>query len=365
MKRGIILLTHPNTNKKLDLLKSCIKILSKTNIPIFVFANMEISSDITEGATFIHAGDNKMYAASDFLSLDKIKEARNLTKYRLYLNISDESSIIYFPINYGTEKNYYWSCIKLYKVAFNYMRLNGFTHFMLSQYDNLIGDSSLELVNSYLDDLELYNLDGDFPVDKGMGDNHLNGDVFFGKVDWWDDLFSTMYPEDFYKVSFPNWTPEEYYFLKAKEKGGKIKIRLKKTESYPNFYNNLPENWIKQEQESDLNLPVNLYFSDIIGNGLSDNTNTENFDINKSLIISVLPKNDYYELFLFNKCVSLNPKTINIDIKIKKDDIVLYDINIDLNPGNWVLRHIYEDIRGSNLESITKYTVDEKKVYLI
>jgi hypothetical protein len=71
-------------------------------------------------------------------------------------------------------------------------------------------------IKQNFNEINLDNIDGSFPVDPNMGDNHLNGDVFFGKVKWWNELFNTTTPIDFYTKTFPNWTPEEYFYIKEK-----------------------------------------------------------------------------------------------------------------------------------------------------
>ena len=99
----IIILTHPNTEEKLNLLSNCITQLKKTNYPIYLFSNMDIKSDILETVSgFIYTGENKMYSASDFLDIKKITEARNTTKYKSHLTYGDDKIITYIPINYGT-----------------------------------------------------------------------------------------------------------------------------------------------------------------------------------------------------------------------------------------------------------------------
>ena len=366
MKACIIILTHPNTDKKLNILSDSLSRLAKTNYPIFVFANMYVNPDHLKDATdFVFTGENKLISASDILPLERIKEARESTKYRLYLNFNNYS-ITYFPINYGVEKSYYWACINLHKVAFNYVSKKGYTHFMFMQYDSLIDDIDLPLVEKNIKELVECNYDANFAVDPEMGDNHINGDVFFGKVKWFSDITNSMNLLDFYESTFPNWTPEEYFYIKLKEKGGKVKIKIKDIEKEHIYYNDVPETWEKEYVKNNSNKPINIYFPNVSNNvGLSNYWETSNFDIDKSLIISFLPKDNYFQLFLLNRYISIEDKTINVDIKIKRDDLILYDINVDLNPGNWIVRDIYEDLRGSNLESVTKYVVEEKKVYLI
>jgi hypothetical protein len=365
MKSCIIILTHPNTDNKLKILSDSLSRLSKSNYPIFVFANMYVNPEYLVNATdFIFTGENKLISASDVLSLEKVREARELTKYRFYLNFSDYT-ITYFPINYGVEKSYYWACINLHKVAFNYVNDKGYTHFMFMQYDSLIDDVDLPLVEKNINDTVEYNYDANFAVDPEMGDNHINGDVFFGKVKWFSDMTNTMSINDFYGSTFPNWTPEEYFYIKLKEKGGRVKIKIKNIDNPKQYYSNVPDTWEKEYVNNESNRPINMYFPNVSENGLSSYLDTSNFDVDKSLIVSLLLKENYYELFIFNRVSSLNPKTINVYIKIKRGDDILFETITDLEPGQWNIKHINDDLRGSNLELVTKYIVEDKKNYLI
>ena len=102
----IIVLTHPNTEEKLNLLEKCLLQLKKTKYPIYVFSNMDVELEILKTIDgFIYTGENKMYSASDFLDIKKITEARNTSKYRYHLTINDNNLINYIPISYGTEKS--------------------------------------------------------------------------------------------------------------------------------------------------------------------------------------------------------------------------------------------------------------------
>ena len=300
---------------------------------------------------FIYTGENKMYSASDFLDIKKITEARNTSKYRYHLTINDNNLINYIPISYGTEKSYYWSCINLYKVALSYVKNNSHTHFMLTQYDSIIPDCDLHLVDSNFNELSVDDLDGNFPVDPNMGNSHLNGDIFFGNVNWWYDLFTPMTPIDFYNRTFPNWTPEEYFYIKAKEKEGKIKIKIRTnlSEWESKYYLDIPSNWIREDIDSSTRKPVHLYFPNISNTGLSNYWDTPYFDIEKSLIISFLPLNNSYQIFLYNKSISKHDKkiSINITFPIENDsDIELSPINIDLSPGTWNIRDYQDQIAG-------------------
>ena len=364
----IIILTHPNTEEKLNLLSNCITQLKKTNYPIYLFSNMDIKSDILETVSgFIYTGENKMYSASDFFNIKKITEARNTTKYRSHLTYGDDKIITYIPINYGTEKSYYWACTNLYKTAFEFVKNNSYTHFMLTQYDTIIPDSDLHLIDENFNDINLNNIDGSFPVDPNMGNNHLNGDVFFGKVRWWNELFNTMTPIDFYTKTFPNWTPEEYFYIKSKEKDGKIKIKVRTNldDWEKKYYNNIPVNWIKENIDSKTRSPVNLYFPNVTQTGLSNYWDIPYFDIEKYLIVSIQPFKDIYQIFIWNQSISKHDRNINVTLKfpIESDlDIKINDFNFELLPGVWTLEYIHENVKGRKVIVECSYMDNEELI---
>ncbi len=369
MNPCIIVLTHPNTKEKEELLKECIKSIVGLDYSIFLFANMGIKNELLNGVTkFIQAGDNTLYSASDFLSLEAVTNARKRTKYRHHLN-----NITYLPINYGFEKSYYWACINLYKVAFDYVESLNYTHYMLIQYDSIINESDIHLVKKYMNEMIEQNLDGDFPVDANMGDSHLNGDVFFGKVSWWNELFKTMNPKEFYEMSFPNWTPEEYFYLKAEKKGGNIKIRLRKSDPQDPipisdiYYNNIPDTWTKVIQICDTKSPINLYFPNVSMTGLASHLQSESFNIDKSLAISVMPIGNEFELFIYNRRISDDDKDINVDIKFinKETSYIITSCQVDISPGYWKKFIISENLEGHKLEVTTKYETKETKTYIV
>jgi hypothetical protein len=363
----IIILTHPNTEEKLTLLSNCITQLKKTKYPIYLFSNMDIKSDILETISgFIYTGENKMYSASDFLKIKTITEARNTTKYKSHLTYGDRI-ITYTPINYGTEKSYYWACTNLYKTAFEFVKNNSYTHFMLTQYDTIIPDSDLHLIDENFNDINLNNIDGSFPVDPNMGNNHLNGDVFFGKVRWWNELFNTMTPIDFYTKTFPNWTPEEYFYIKSKEKDGKIKIKVRTNldDWEKKYYNNIPVNWVKENIDSNTRRPVNLYFPNITQTGLSNYWDIPYFDIEKYLIVSIQPFKSIYQIFIWNQSISNHDKNITITIKfpIENDlDIKINDFNFELLPGVWTLKYIHENVKGRKVIVECSYMDNEELI---
>ena len=75
MNSCIIVLTHPNTDKKLEILSNSLSRLAKSNYPIFVFANMYINPEyLTDATDFIFTGENKLISASDILSLEKVSK---------------------------------------------------------------------------------------------------------------------------------------------------------------------------------------------------------------------------------------------------------------------------------------------------
>lgn len=364
----IIILTHPNTEEKLNLLSNCITQLKKTKYPIYLFSNMDIKSDILETISgFIYTGENKMYSASDFLKTKTITEARNTTKYKSHLKYGDNKIINYTPINYGTEKSYYWACTNLYKTAFEFVKNNSYTHFMLTQYDTIIPDSDLHLIDENFNDINLNNIDGSFPVDPNMGNNHLNGDVFFGKVRWWNELFNTMTPIDFYTKTFPNWTPEEYFYIKSKEKDGKIKIKVRTNldEWEKKYYNNIPVNWIKENIDSKTRSPVNLYFPNVTQTGLSNYWDIPYFDIEKYLIVSIQQFKDIYQIFIWNQSISKHDRIINVTLKfpIESDlDIKINDFNFELLPGVWTLEYIHENVKGRKVIVECSYMDNEELI---
>ncbi len=350
----IILLTHPNTEDKINLLERCLSVLSLSEIPIYVFSNMEIDKKhLLKAEEFILAGDNKLYSPSDFLPAEKIVEARHKTKYRSHLFL-DDYTITFIPINYGTNKNYYWACINLYKVALSHVKSLGYSKFMLSQYDTIIPHEDISLIGKNLNELEINSLDGEFSVDPEMGNSHLSGDVFFGKVEWWEKLFDTMSPEDFYKSTFPNWTPEEYFYKRATEIDGRIKVRVRKnvSEIVSRYYTDLPPGWIKEKIHSDLSFPACLFFPNIKESWISSHLDGEAFDIEKSLTVSVdSPQNsDYYQLFVWNRKLNNYDKEISLHIEIFDLHEKLVDkIKINLVPGAWWWRNFDLSIGGGKI----------------
>lgn len=340
IKPCIIVLTHPNTENKKLLLVETLNRLNELSLPIFVFANMDVDSEFLPHITeFIYTGQNPFYSASDFLSIDEVIKARNETKYRNHVQYLNQT-YTYTPITYGNEKSYFWACNMLYQVAFNHVKNLGYTHFMLSQYDTLIPKEELFLVHEYFGEMFIKNLDGYFAVDPNMGENHFNGDVFWGNVKWWSDMFNTMSPWEFYNLTFPNWTPEEYFYIKAFKKGGNVKILLREEgdEWEKNFYQDLPPTWEKELIKTSSRKAVNTFFPSLSDTGLSNYWDTPNFEIEKSMVISCVKKPEHFEIFVWNKPISENDRNIQIEISFSVDK-KRNPINLNLEPGYWSIHH--------------------------
>lgn len=349
----VIILTYPNTENKVNILLKSIRSAKKLNVPIFVFSNMDIDkkylSDVNE---FIFTGENLMVSASDYLPIDKITLARNTTKYRFHLEF-DENIITYIPITYGTEKSYYWAVINLYRKSFEYVYNKGYSDFMLLQ-ELELGDEEIKLSIDYLNETHLSNLDGIIAVDPSMGENHLTDYVFFGKTKWWNELFQTTTVEEFYNITFPNWSVEEYFYKKCKEKPGNIKFKIRTDLEIweKQFYCDFPSSWIKDNINCLTKQPFNLFYPKLILTESSSNWETPYFDIEKSLIVSILPINDYYQLFVWNKSISEYDKNITLNITFTTDNnssIETETINLELQPGVWNLKNIYENMKGKTV----------------
>jgi hypothetical protein len=184
------------------------------------------------------------------------------------------------------------------------------------------------------------NLDGYFAVDPNMGENHFNGDVFWGNVKWWSDMFNTMSPWEFYNLTFPNWTPEEYFYIKAFKKGGNVKILLREEgdEWEKNFYQDLPPTWEKELIKTSSRKAVNTFFPSLSDTGLSNYWDTPNFEIEKSMVISCVKKPEHFEIFVWNKPISENDRNIQIEISFSGDK-KRNPINLNLEPGYWSIHH--------------------------
>ena len=363
----IIILAYPNTDEKLNILMKSLNGVKNYNVPVYVLSNMDIDKKYLEHSKeFIYTGENKLFSASEFLSTKEITLARKTTKYRHHLSFSD-NVITYLPITYGTEKSYYWALTKLYKKSFEHVYNQGHTHFMLLQYDTILNDETFNLFDSYLNELYSSELDGIISVDPNMGNNHMNDYVFFGSVKWWNELFSSTSAEEFYTMTFPNWTIEEYYYLKCKNKEGKIKIKVRTNleEWEKNYYYNIPSNWIREDINCLTRDSLNLFFPDITDAGLSNYWDTPYFDIEKTLIVSILPFNGYYQIFVRNKSISGHDKNINVTLKfpIESDlDIKINDFNFKLLPGVWALEYIHENVKGRKVIVECSYMDNEELI---
>lgn len=365
MKPCVIVLSYPNTENKLNILSKCLESLKKLNYPIFLFSNMNIDmSSLPQINGFISTGENEMLSASDFLPIEQITYARDMTKYRHHLMYGD-GLITYLPISYGTEKNYYWALTKLYKKAFNVVRELGYGNFMLLQELHL-GENELELVKKYFSELKELDLDGLFAVEPEMGPNHLSDFVFFGKSSWWANLFNTMTVDEFYKTTIPNWTIEEYYLKKCKIRGGKIKFKVRTNleEWHKSYYDDMPENWIRDDIDCESRETFNLFFPDLKQNNLSNNTETPSFDVEKALTVSITKHDSGYQIFLWNKNLSIHDRDVDINLTFSKNngiDIDTQPIELKLPPGVWNVRYYDEYIKGSQVD-ITYTYEDEGEI---
>jgi len=362
----VIILTYPNTENKINILLKTIQSAKKLNKPIFVFSNMDIEkkylSDVNE---FIFTGENLMVSASDYLSNDKITLARNTTKYRFHLEF-DENIITYIPITYGTEKSYYWAVIKLYRKSFEYVYNKGYTNFMLLQ-ELELGNEEIKLSIDYLNETHSSNLDGIIAVDPSMGENHLTDYVFFGKTKWWNELFQTTTVEEFYNLTFPNWSVEEYFYKKCKEKPGNIKFKIRTDLEMweKKFYCDFPSSWIKDEINCLTRNTFNLFYPKLVLTESSNNWDTPYFDIEKSLIVSILPFNEFYQIFVWNMSISEYDKNINVNINFIMDDNSIIEnenINLELRPGFWNLQNINKNIKSRKVIIKYSYLDDEKLI---
>jgi len=371
----IIILAYPNTDNKIQILLKCLKSVKNLNIPIFVFSNMDIDKKyLGDTNEFIYTGENKMESASDFLSIQDITLARNLTKYRHHLTF-DNNIITYIPITYGTEKSYYCALTKLYQKSFEYVYNKGYDNFMLLQYDTVLDEESSNLVHKYFEELYLSELDSLISVDPNMGNNHMNDYVFFGSTKWWNELFSSTSPEEFYTMTFPNWTIEEYYFTKCKNKEGNVKFKIRSNleEWEKDYYQDAPSNWIKDAINCETRESINLFFPSIKDAGLSNYWETPNFDIEKSLVVSIRPLNDLYQIFVWNKLISEQDKKIVVTIsfpKMNESDLDIDPIHLELLPGIWNIRDYQEQISGRKVVVEYSYEQDndivsDTKIYYI
>jgi len=344
----VVILAHPNTDRKLQIMMDSIQSVKNLNIPIYVFSNMDIPEQYLKGCNgFVYTGDNTMWSASDILSEERIVNSRNITKYREHLTDSNHI-ITYVPIYYGTEKSYYWALTNLYKISLEKIAEYNHTHFMLLQYDTILDSKNLVLANNYINELYSSNLDGIITVDPGMGDNHMNDYSFFGKVSYWNEMFSTTSIEEFYNLIYPNWTIEEYYYTKCKIKGGniKIKIRTDLAEWQKNYYKDLPSTWEREDIDCHSHESIHLLFPNLEGRGLGDFRETPTFDVERSLVVSIGTIYGDKQLFVLNKPLSNLDRTISVKIQLySNDNTPLPSLDLTLNPGIWYLdkNFVYSD----------------------
>lgn len=338
-KPCIIVLSYPDTEKKLEILKKSLDSVSVLNIPILLCANMEINiENLSNISHYLYTGENEMISASDYLGNKKIVKARSITKYRHHL-IFNGSLITHVPLKYGVEKNYYWALIKLYMKSFNYAVQNGYTHFMFLQ-ELEFDTNSINKVTEYFNETYNSDLDGIICVDTEMGEKHFSDFVFFGKTKWWSEMFNTTSVEEFYNLTYPNWSVEDYIYKKCEKKEGKIKLKVnsKLDEWQSDYHKKLPNNWIKEDIKCDSKKPYNLFFPYLKMEKFIENTDTQNFDVEKSLVISLNYINDKYQLFVWNKQIDKNSREISVKINFpieKHEDIYLEPFNKKLLPGQW------------------------------
>lgn len=351
-KPCIIVLSYPDTEKKLEILKKSLDSVSVLNIPILLCSNMDIDIEKLDNIThYEYTGENEMVSASDYLGIKKIVEARNTTKYRLHL-IFENDLITYVPLKYGVEKNYYWALIKLYRRAFNYAVENGYSHFMFLQELEFDKDS-INKVTEYFNEVYSTNLDGMFCVDTEMGEKHFSDFVFFGKTDWWSKMFNTTNVEEFYTLTYPNWSVENYIYKKCEKKEGNIKLKVnsKLDEWQLNYHKNLPNKWLKEDIECNSKKPYNLFFPNLEMETFIESNETVSFDIQKSLVVSLDYVNGKYQLFVWNKQIGNNSREVSVNINFpieKQEDIYLEPFNSKLLPGQWNI--IYYNKINSNRE---------------
>jgi hypothetical protein len=362
----IVILAYPNTDKKLSIMMDSIRNVKDLNLPIFVFSNMNIDEKyLIDCDFFIYTGNNDMWSASDVLNTEQISVARNQTKYRHHLVLKN-SIISYVPINYGTEKSYYWALTNLYRVAFDTIHSNGFTHFFLLQYDTILDEKNIILAQNYINEMYSSKLDAIIAVDPGMGDNHMNDYAFFGKTSYWNDMFKTTSIDEFYNLTFPNWTIEEYYYKKCKLSLGnvKIKVRTDLDDWEKDFYSDLPQTWEREDIDCNTREPIHLLFPNLEGRGLSNYWETPTFDIEKSLIVSIGNHKGDNQIFVWNKQISDFDQIIEVKITFISDSNSsdIPPITLSLNPGVWFYRNNLPTLIGRRVEISYSYFEDDKKI---
>ena len=195
----------------------------------------------------------------------------------------------------------------------------------------------------------------------------MNDYAFFGSVKWWNELFSSTSAEEFYTMTFPNWTIEEYYYLKCKNKEGKIKIKVRTNleEWEKDYYYDIPSNWIRENINCSTRDSLNLFFPDITDAGLSNYWDIPYFDIEKYFIVSIQPFKDIYQIFIWNQSISKHDKIINVTLKfpIESDlDFKINDFNFELLPGVWNLEYIHKNVKGRKVIVECSYMDNEELI---
>jgi len=131
------------------------------------------------------------------------------------------------------------------------------------------------------------------------------------------------------------------------------------------YYCEFPVSWIKDEINCSTKHPFNLFYPKLILTESSNNWETPYFDIEKTLIVSILPFNEHYQIFVWNKSISEHDKNILVDITFPIDnesDIKIKNINLELQPGSWNLNNIYENIKGRKVIIECSYIENKKLI---
>ena len=237
---------------------------------------------------------------------------------------------------------------------------------MLTQYDTIIPDSDLYLIDENFNEINLNNIDGSFPVDPNMGDNHISDFVFFGKTKWWNYLFQSTSVEEFYNLTFPNWSVEEYYYKKCMGAFGtiKFKVRTNLEEWEEQYYREYPSNWIRDNIDCNTRDPFNLFFPDLILTDSSNSWETPVFDIEKSLLVSIRPINGIYQIFVWNKLISEHDRIINVNISLSTNfNCLNLDEEVLLNGDSFVIVAKSTSV-GSGLQKAKNVVSNSSKVVL-
>jgi hypothetical protein len=141
--------------------------------------------------------------------------------------------------------------------------------------------------------------------------------------------------------------------MKCLKKDGKIKIvhRLEREEWEMNYYNNIPETWEKELVSTNSRRAINTLFPNLSDTGLSNYWDTPTFDVNQSLIVSCIKKEDHFEVFVWFKPIVDNSPLINVTIGFSGPQ-TFTPFSTTLSPSQW-------SVKGFELEPENrKITVD-------